>query len=401
MASRPDYFIVGGHALMDDGLRPNPGLAIVEDRLYLSSCSALQLAELPRCHILKGQRLPASPALLDATGTLIFPGLIDLHMHGVADHDLLHASPATLDEISRKLACSGVTGFLATLPAAPLDELTRAAGILAEAARRGLPGAALLGIHLEGPWLNPRYAGAQDPACLRAPDLATLEPLLAASGGYLKMVTLAPELPGAVPLVRALADRGVVVALGHSAANYEEVARAVDAGLSHVTHIFNAMAPWHHREPGPAGAALALPLTVDAIADGVHLHPTTLRLLWHLKGPDRLILITDAVAAGGTSFALAGRRGTLQAGRPVLADGTLAGTTISLLDAVHHIHHVVGIDLATAVSLASANPARLLGLARDRGRLADGVRADLLFMTDDGRLVLTMVGGRPVTPRPA
>jgi N-acetylglucosamine-6-phosphate deacetylase len=241
----------------------------------------------------------------------------------------------------------------------------------------------VLGVHLEGPWLSPAHPGAQPQEALRPPSLADLERLLEA--GPPAMITLAPELPGALEVVERASQAGVVVALGHSGATYDEAVAAVAAGARHVTHCFNAMRPLHHRDPGLAGAALDLPeVTVEAIADGEHLSLPVVRLLWRSCGRDRLCLVSDAVdlALPGTTAAR-------------LADGTLAGSRIGLDQAVRNCV-AGGIPLADALTMAAVTPARRLG--RDASVEAGAV-ADLTLLDDDLQPAATVVGGEVVWQR--
>jgi N-acetylglucosamine-6-phosphate deacetylase len=270
-----------------------------------------------------------------------------------------------------------VTGFLATTAAAPVPSLLPLLEPVVTA------GARCLGVHLEGPWLSTAHAGAQPRDALVAPDLADLDRLLEA--GPPAMITLAPELPGALDAVAKAAAAGVVVALGHSGASYAHATAAVAAGARHVTHCFNAMRPLHHREPGLAGAALDLPdVTVEVIADGVHVHPAVVRLLWRACGASRLCLVSDAVdvALPGTAAAH-------------LDDGTLAGSRIGLDQAVRNCVDW-GIPLADALTMASVTPASVIG---DWGGIVLGRRADLTVLDEDLHVVMTVVGGRVVWER--
>ena len=322
---------------------------------------------------------PAGARVVDVGGGVVAPGLVDLHVHALDGAGLVGGGAPDVPGLSLALAARGVTGFLATTVAAPLEELVR---VLA-----GLPyevtGARCLGVHLEGPWLAADRSGAQPKTALRAPEAGELAGLLA--HGRPALLTLAPELAGADALISAALAAGVVVALGHSAATYEGAVRAIDAGARHITHCFNAMASLHHREPGLVGAALdRCEVTVEAIADGEHLHPAVVRLLWRACGPERVCLVSDAVDVElpGTAAAR-------------LADGTLAGSRIGLDAAVRNVVGW-GIPLADALTMASTTPAGVLGLSH---RIEAGAPADLVVL--DGRLevALTVVDGSVVWSR--
>lgn len=321
---------------------------------------------------------PGTRVVQESAGCLS-PGFVDLHVHALNGCGLVGPTAPDVPGLSLALARRGVTGFLATTVAAPLDDL--------RAVLSGLPyevaGARCLGVHLEGPWLSGAKAGAQPPGALRAPDLAALEDLLAA--GPPALLTLASELDGALALVQRASEVGVVVALGHSAATYDQAVQAVAAGARHITHCFNAMPALHHREPGLVGAALDLAdVTVEAIADGIHLHPAVVRLLWRACGPARVCLVSDAVDVD-----LPG------AGAARLADGTLAGSRMGLDAAVRNVV-AWGIPLADALTMAAATPASVLGAEQV---LAVGARADLVLLDARLDVVMTVVGGIPVWER--
>jgi len=303
---------------------------------------------------------------------VLSPGFVDLHVHALDGAGTF--APADVPGLGVALARRGVTSFLATTAAAPVADLLPLLAPVETA------GARCLGVHLEGPWLSTAHAGAQPRDALVAPDLLDLERLLEA--GPPVMITLAPELPGALAVVEKANAAGVVVALGHSGATYAHATAAVHAGARHVTHCFNAMRPLHHREPGLVGAALDLPeVTVEVIADGVHLHPAVVRLLWRACGASRLCLVSDAVDIG-----LPG------AGAAQLADGTLAGSRIGLDQAVRNLV-AWGIPLVDALTMASVTPAARLG---STAALAAGAPADLTLLDEELHVVMTVVDGSVV-----
>lgn len=350
-----------GRTLLDGRLQPGVDVLVADGAL-----------------VAVGSGLAAGDArVLEAA--VLAPGFVDLHVHALEGSGLVGSGAPDLEGLSRALARRGVTGFLATTIAQPVDELLPVLALARVRAqdRAALPGARCLGVHLEGPWLAPDRAGAQPPDALCDPDLDDLDRLL--SAGPPALVTIAPELPGALPVIAAAAAAGVVVSLGHSAATYEQAATAVAAGARHVTHCFNAMAGLHHREPGLVGLALDHPgLTVEAIADGVHLHPAMVRLLWRLCGPARVCLVSDAVdidLPGGPAARL--------------ADGTLAGSRIGLDAAVRNLVSW-DVPLADALTMASTTPARVVG--RAHGIVAGGP-ADLVLLDDELEVLATVVGG--------
>lgn len=312
---------------------------------------------------------PSSAGALVCPDGVLAPGLIDLHVHALDGAGMLDDDAVDVAGLARALVRRGVTGFLATTVAAPVDALERALAKVPPVDT--VDGARCLGVHLEGPWLSTARPGAQPMHHLALPDLASLDRLIAA--GPVAMVTIAPELAGADEVIRAASTRGVVVAMGHSDATYDEARAATAAGARHVTHCFNAMSPLHHRQPGLAGAALDLEeVTVEAIGDGVHLHPAVVRLLWRARGAERICLVSDAVDVGAASTLVPGSDGALRR-----ADGVLAGSAIGLDTAVRNAVSW-GIPLVDALTMASSTPAGVLQRT-DLGRIAVGARADLVL----------------------
>jgi N-acetylglucosamine-6-phosphate deacetylase len=335
---------------------------------------------------------------LDLGDHWIAPGFIDTHVHGGAGAQCSTSDPDEILAVARFHARHGTTGLLATTVAAPIGKLESALRAIARARSETGLGAAVLGAHLEGPFLSRLFPGAMDPAHFVAPDRAAWQRLLAAAPGTPAMMTVAPELPGALELTRALVAAEVVVSLGHTDATYDQTVRAVEAGASSVTHLFNAMRPMHHRDPGVLGAALELPeLNCELICDGLHVDGPALRIAHRAKGPGAIRLVTDATAAAGMpdgEYRLGAGRVVAANGRATVAGGSsLAGSTLTMADAVRNAVRLLGVPVHTAVSFATATPARLLGLADRKGRLAAGYDADLVVLGDDVSAVRTMLGG--------
>jgi N-acetylglucosamine-6-phosphate deacetylase len=344
-------------------------------------------------------RVRAGPHTIDRDleGGLVAPGLIDLQVNGLAGAEVHDATGDALRAMARQAPSMGCTSFLPTMMSAPRGLYTKLF-----AAYAGMPkttGARLLGIHLEGPYLNPSWRGAHSPEAVRNPRAEEVDGLLAESAGAVKLWTLAPELPGAEDVVDRLIEKNVRVAIGHSAASFSEANRWFDGGVALVTHLFNAMPAFHHRTPGLVGATLLHPAVhFSVIADGIHVDPPALELA-HTLGPSRLTLITDATAAAGARAAgrctVAGREVTVEAGAPRLPDGRLAGSALEALQAVRNLARWTGASLVDALTAMTARPADVLGL-QDVGRLVEGAFADILLLDDDGRLLETWIGGRAV-----
>ncbi len=325
---------------------------------------------------------------------ILAPGLVDLQVNGAAGVDFLTCRrPADLARVRRYLASSGVTAFLPTLITSPMPVLAAALDRWERWSR--LPGGPrVAGVHLEGPYLNPRYRGAHPARYLRPPDAARLAALLDRHPGLVRLVTLAPELAEAGEVIAMLRDRGVAVAAGHTGASYDQAREAFAAGVGLVTHLFNGMRAVHHRDPGVVVAALEHEeVAVSLIADFVHVHPAVLRLTARLKGPRRTVLITDAIAAAGwrgRTASLGGRRVRVT-DVPRLPDGTIAGSVLALDQAVRNMV-ALGFPLRDAVAMASSTPARVLGRA-DLGRIAVGALADLVLFDAGLRVRAVWVGG--------
>lgn len=341
----------------------------------------------PATVVVDGDRIAAveSAPAADASDRTLVPGFVDLQVNGIGEHDVgsVDADWSALDDA---LLRQGVTSWCPTLTSRPLEEYPGALDRITEAAARSGARPHVAGVHLEGPFLSPERAGAHPAEHLRAPDVGWLESL----PEPVRLVTLAPELPDALAAIEALTSRGVVVALGHSAATAEQTMAAADSGATLVTHLFNAMAPLHHRRPGLVGAALTDPrLTVSLIADLVHVAPEALRLAFAAKRPGGVALVTDAVATGSERF---GTRLEVGEGAPRLPDGTIAGSVLTVDRAVANVIQHAGLPLEAAVTAASSTPARVLGLA-DRGRIEPGARADLVALRDDLTVEAVWVGG--------
>jgi N-acetylglucosamine-6-phosphate deacetylase len=325
---------------------------------------------------------------------LICPGFVDLQINGAFGADI-GPDPEALRSLAAGLPSTGVTSFLPTLISSPADLYDGFFAALEEA--ETTPGARILGAHLEGPFLASTRKGAHDPANIRPVDPGFLRYLLAS--GRVAVMTLAPELPGAAEAVGLLAEDGVVASAGHMEASYEQVVRAADAGLTMGTHLYNAMSPLKHRDPGAVGALLDDDrLVVGVIADGVHVHEGALRVAHKAKKRNGLALVTDAMEAAGMpqgDYRLGGRRAHLEDGTVRLPDGTLAGSALTMDRAVRNAVRFLGVPLAEAARLASEVPATALGLRR-KGELSAGYDADLVVLDGEGFVRQTIVGGEVV-----
>ena len=333
---------------------------------------------------------------IDADGGWIVPGFIDLQINGAHGIDVT-TEPERIDELGVALTRYGVTAFVPTVITCP--PVVRAAALAGWRARRGRSGTGIgavpLGLHLEGPMLAPARRGAHPAGHLAAPSATLIDGWSAAAGVVL--VTVAPEFPGAIDVIVTLVSRGVVVAIGHTDGSAESFAAARAAGASSVTHLFNAMRPFAHRDPGPVGAALADgDAVVGLICDGVHVDPVAVAMAWRALGPHRLNLVTDAVSAMGAPTGRPPSLGsvavTVGADGVRNADGVLAGSVLSMDEAVRNLVEFTGCTVPEAVATVTSTPARLLGLT-DRGRLVAEARADVTVLDRQLRVITTVVGG--------
>lgn len=335
-------------------------------------------------------RLPADTEIIDAKGAYVAPGFLNIHIHGCGGSDAMDGTKEALDTMSRLLASTGVTGFLPTTMTCSEQAIGTALSAIREAMGQE-PGADILGANLEGPFISEKYKGAQKACHIRKAHWESIEPY----ADILKILTLAPETLTDMEFIPRCCSHRIIVSLGHSDATYEEAARAIAAGASHITHLYNAMSPLHHRRPGLVGAALTQPVMCELIADGIHIHPAALNLAVRAKGLDKVVLITDSMRAcllGEGESELGGQKVFVKDGRATLADGTLAGSILTMEKAVQNIWKFAHLTLPQAVQLATANPARELGLT-DRGTLEKGKRADFTLFDDDFNILQTYKKG--------
>ena len=348
-----------------------------------------------------GARLtpPAGAEVVDLRGLTLAPGFVDIHVHGGGGFSLAGGDAEEVRSYARWVVAHGVTSFVASIVGDTPEDGEAALHAIAQAGQTE-GGAELLGAHLEGPFVNARRRGALPEGWLRPPDSALLDRLLDATGGRLRLLTLAPELPGAAAVLERAVRAGCVVAVGHSDATYEQARDAFARGARHLTHAFNAMRPFHHREPGPLGAALDAPgVSLELIADGVHVHPAAARMVVRAKGADGVALVTDGVPPAGLPegrFRIGGQDARLAGGRIELPDGTIAGSAATMDGVVRHVVREGIATLAEAVRMASTAPAAVLGLGDRKGRVARGYGADLVALDSGLNVAGAWVAGRMV-----
>ena len=360
----------------------------------------IQDGKIVRMGLTSELEVPPDARTEDVSGLTVAPGFVDLHVHGGAGHDFTDPDGDSLDAICAYHASHGTTSLLATLALTERGEFLRRIERLSEAYYAGTGRGVLKGIHLEGPFVSPEISGALNPEFIWPASMDNWRELERVAGGVLKLMTIAPELPGALEVMRTAARRGVALAIAHSKAPYERIEEAIDNGLTQVTHIFNAMDPMHHRKPGVIVAAfLCNELKVHLIADGHHVHPAVMRLLLKIKGPSGIALITDAVRASGMpdgEYEFTGRKITVHEGTVRLPDGRLAGSTLTMEQAVRVMVEQAGAPLTDAIRMASLSGARVLGLDHDKGVVAVGKDADLVVLDDAYRVRMTIVNGEVI-----
>ncbi|HEY7096954.1 MAG TPA: N-acetylglucosamine-6-phosphate deacetylase [Terriglobales bacterium] len=346
--------------------------------------------------------IPKNARVLDFSEGVIVPGLVDLHNHGGAGHDVMESDSSALTAIESHLLVHGVTGYLPTTVTAPIEKtcaaLQRLADAVESAAKQGYSAsrAKPLGIHIEGPFLSPLRRGVHPPKDLLVPTMGTFNKLWDAARGHIRLMTIAPELDGAMEIIVEAVKRGITVSIGHSDADLQTARTAIDAGARHATHTFNAMRPFLHRDPGIIGEVLTdSRMTADIIADGVHSDPSVVKLFLRAKGPEGAVLITDSTAATGMPeghYSMGDFEFDVKDGK-CMANGVLAGSVLTLDQAVRNCMQFAGWNLQNALTAATTNPARVARL-QNRGSLMAGAVADLVVMDSAGRVLKAIVSGQ-------
>lgn len=340
-----------------------------------------------------GITLPAGALEVHAAGKTAIPGFVDVHIHGAGGHDVMEGSGAALRSITRKVSECGTTSLVATTVTASTDETLRAvegiAAYIGQQHETDEPRAEILGIHFEGPFISKERRGVHPAEWIQSPSAATLSRFLRAATGNARILTIAPEVPGAAPCIDAAREAGLVVSIGHTNATYEQARAAIARGARGATHVYNAMRPFSHRDPGVIGAVLTSPeINAELIADGVHVEEAAMKLLLLAKGAERVILVSDGLSATGMpdgKYTLGGFEVTVSGGVCRNAEGILAGSTLTLDRALRNIV-ALGASLPDAVRMLTLNPASLLGIEFKKGSLRAGADADILLLDEGLRI---------------
>jgi N-acetylglucosamine-6-phosphate deacetylase len=377
-----DLLLVGVDLVLDDRVLPDGWLLVTDGRI--AAFGSMR------------DGTPPATERIEIAGAVVFPGFIDVHVHGGGGGNFGQSEEST-ERAAAFHSAGGTSGLVATLATASPAELVAQAELLAARAERRAPGPRLLGIHLEGPFISPERRGAHDPAYVRAPDCAEFGRLHRAARGRLRTITLAPELPGYADLAAAAAHAGVLVSLGHTNATGEVLGRAIDAGARSLTHTFNAMRPISHRDPGVVEALTETDVFCELICDGVHVQVPFVHLLRRTVGPDRILLITDALAGTGVSGGVDGvtQRATELRGGAIYLAGTdtLIASVLTMSEAVRRYHEFTGADLVELARVAATNAAVHLGEDHRLGRIRQGYLADLTILDSTLHVVGVLTAG--------
>ncbi|KAB3531583.1 N-acetylglucosamine-6-phosphate deacetylase [Alkaliphilus serpentinus] len=331
--------------------------------------------------------------IIDVKGHYISPGFIDIHIHGSGGCDTMDGSVDALKTISNRILTYGTTGFLPTTMSMDMQTIYTALDTVKEAMTIDLGGANILGVHLEGPFINKAYKGAQKEDTIIPPDYNLLKDYM----DIIKIITMAPEIEGSKAFIQAFKqESNATLAIGHSAASYEEAMEAIQAGISHCTHIFNAMTPLHHRNPGVVGAAFNSFISCELIADKIHVHPELFKLLLKIKGEAQLVLVTDAIRGScmkDGSYELGGQMVEVREGRAQLPDGRLAGSVLTLNKAIQNFVEVTNEPLYKVIKLASLNPAKVIGIDDRKGSIEVGKDADVIVFDEGLNVRMVFIEG--------
>lgn len=342
---------------------------------------------------------PIYTDIIDAEGLYLSPGFINVHIHGAAGHDTMDGTYDAINEISKCIVQNGTTAFTPTTMTVSVDAIRKSMSAIKKAKIKGTDGAIVLGAHLEGPFISGAAIGAQNPDFLQKPDIKTYMKMVGDCEDAVVSITVAPEVDGAKELIKELTSRGVVCSIGHTKATYEEAIEGIECGCSHSTHLFNAMTPFAHRDPGVVGAIFDTNITTETITDGIHISYPSLRVAYKQKTTDKVLLVTDSMMAccmPDGMYSLGGQDVIVSDGAARLKNGSLAGSILTLDKAIYNVHKNTELPLHEIVKMASFNGAKLCKVDNRKGLIKEGYDADLVLFDENINIKTTIVNGNVV-----
>lgn len=334
--------------------------------------------------------------IVDGKGKFLAPGFIDIHNHGNSGYDIMDSTQEAIDKIAKFHLKNGVTSFLGTIITSSYDNIIKAINNIVKYENKK-DKAQLLGIHLERPFFSQEKKGAQPSQYIKRPNIGDIEEFIEKSNGKMKMVSLAPEIDGALEIISLLKSKGITIAMAHSNGTFEETKKGIDYGATVATHLFNGMRNFSHREPGIIGASLTDDrVYCEIIYDRIHLHDASVEMALAMKGVDKIVLVSDAMRAAGLKdgdYELGGQKVIVNKGAARLENRSLAGSTLNLRDAVYNMVHILNIPIQDAIRMASLSPAKAIGIDRIKGSIEIGKDADLILLDKDINIMASIVGG--------
>ncbi|MBU5454358.1 N-acetylglucosamine-6-phosphate deacetylase [Caproiciproducens sp. MSJ-32] len=375
--------------------------------MIIKNCNIIYLDRIEKGSVLveNGKIKAINPAsyntveVIDGEGLYLSPGFIDVHIHGAGGYDTMDGTYEAINEISKTIVKHGTTSFTPTTMTVAISDIRKSMEAIKEAKLNGTDGANVLGAHLEGPFISGKAIGAQNPNFLAEPTLENFKAMVGDCEDAVVSITIAPEIPGAKELAKELSRKGIVCSIGHTKATYSEAMEGIKCGFSHATHLFNAMTPFTHREPGVVGAIFDSDITTETISDGIHISYPSLRIAYKQKTTDKVLLVTDAMMAccmPDGMYTLGGQDVVVTEGAARLVSGSLAGSVLTLDKAVYNVYKNVGYPLHEAVKMATYNAAKHCKVDNKKGLIKEGYDADLLLFDDEINIKKVFVGGKEV-----
>lgn len=340
-----------------------------------------------------------SGEVIDGEGLYLSPGFIDIHIHGAGGCDTMDGTFEALNTIAKTIANHGTTSFLPTTMTCNKEDIKKSLGVIKDAKKSGTDGANVLGAHLEGPFINPEMIGAQNPNFIQSPSIENFNNIVGDNIDAVTSITLAPEVDGAHDLIRYLSTGGIRVSMGHTKATYDEAMEGIQCGVCHCTHLYNAMTPLHHREPGVVGATFDSHITTETISDGIHISFPSLRVAYSQKGTEKVMLITDAMMACSMvdgQYSLGGQDVFVKNGAARLKNGALAGSILTLDKAIHNVFTNTNYPLWQVVKMATLNPAKFCNVSHKKGLIKKGYDADLVLFDENINIKKVIINGNVV-----